>query len=276
MQETQNKPQLHISMLDMMCRCGIQFQRRYGARFGCWPSEEIIAPGIALLTGISVHRSVEENLKEKMKSKSLLPSEKIEAIARDEFMNLWQAGVMLTDDESLDVKTTLGSNLDQTIKLARLHSDNLAPFLNPVAIEEKFVINLNGYPYDLAGTKDIREVDGTLRDTKTKAMTPPEDAARTMQMAMYCLSEKVERKKLPPKISLDFLIKTKIPKLVIREAIPLMTWIDPLLQRVERAIEIIQTVKEGKQAFTPADPESWICQERYCGFSRTCAFWSGR
>jgi hypothetical protein len=97
-----------------------------------------------------------------------------------------------------------------------------------------------------------------------------------MQMGMYCLSEKVERKELPKKVCLDFLVKTKTPKLVIREAVPTMEWIDPLLQRVERAIEIIQTVREGKQAFTPADPESWICSKKYCGYSTTCRFASGK
>lgn len=274
MQETQ-KPQLTNSMLDMMCRCGIQFQRRYGARFGCWHTEEIIPPGIALATGISVHRSVEENLKEKMKSNNLLSAEQIETIARDEFMNLWQAGIMLTDDEAADVKRTLGDNLDQTIKLARLHADSLAPHIQPVAIEEPFVINLNGYPYDLAGRKDIRTEKG-IHDVKTKSVTPPDDAARSMQMAMYAMSEKIERGKLPDLVELDFLIKTKMPKIVIRMAKPSDAWIQPLLRRIEQMTKIIMAVKEGHIGFTPADPENWVCSKRYCGFSRTCPFWSGK
>lgn len=271
-----DKPQLHISMLDMMSRCGIQFQRRYGYRFDCWPREEILPPGIALATGISVHKTVEANFKRKMESQGLLLDRQAVAdIARDEFHNIWTAGMMLTEDEITDIKRTYGVNLDQTIALSLLHYDNLAPKINPVAVEEKFVITLKDYPYDLAGKKDIREKD-CLRDTKTKAASPPADAARSLQMAMYALSEKVAKRGLPKKVSLDFLIKTKKPKIEIREAVPDDSWIQPLFRRIERACEIIQSVKEGKGHFTPADPESWICSQAYCGYARTCPYWSGK
>jgi len=270
-----NKPQIHISMLDMMSRCGIQFQRRYGARFDCWHEEEILPPGIALVTGISVHKAVERNLKNKMETKSLLPRKEVASIAADSFYDLWDAGIMMTEDEAENFEKTRGTALDQTVKLSELHYDNLAPTIMPVAVEEKFVIHLNGYPYDLSGQKDIREKD-CIRDTKTKATTPPEDAARTMQMAMYALSEKIERKKLPARVCIDFLIKTKTLKNVTREAVPDSSWITPLMLRVERATEIIQSVKEGYGQFTPADPESWVCSEKYCGYAHNCPFWSGK
>lgn len=276
MQETQ-KPQLTNSMLDMMCRCGIQFQRRYGARFGCWHTEEIIPPGIALATGISVHKSVEANFKFKMADSEhrMLEPEEVEGVARDEFENIWQAGLLLTDDEAANLDNLYGSSIDMTVKLARLHYDNLAPHILPVAVEEPFVINLNGYPYDLAGRKDIRTEKG-IHDVKTKSVTPPDDAARSMQMAMYAMSEKIERGKLPDLVELDFLIKTKMPKIVIRMAKPSDAWIQPLLRRIEQMTKIILAVKEGHIGFTPADPENWVCSKRYCGFSRTCSFWSGK
>ena len=271
------RPQLHVSMLELMSRCGIQFQRRYGARFDCWHEEEIMPPGIALVTGISVHKAVEANLKNKIESKGqLLAREQIATIAYDEFQGIWMGGVMLTDDESVNTKKAFGSAVDQTVALALLHHDNLAPIINPVAVEEKFVILMgDGYPYDLAGKKDIREADA-LRDTKTKAATPPDGAARSLQMAMYAMAEKVAGRGLPSKVYLDFLVKTKTPKVVIREAVPEASWIQPLMHRIERAIEIIRSVKEGKGQFTPADTEHWCCSHRYCGWHATCPYWSGK
>jgi len=263
-------------MLDMMARCGIQWQRRYGARFGCWHEEEIQPPGIALVTGITVHKTVEANLRNKIETEgSLLPRGQIEELARSEFGTLWNAGMMLTESEAENVNKTFGAAVDQTIALSVLHHDVLAPQIQPLAVEEKFVIVLKGFPYDLAGMKDVREKDA-IRDTKTKAASPPEGAARSMQMATYCLAERVERGRLPAKVYLDFLVKTKTPKVVIREAVPDDSWIQPLLRRVERATELIESVREGKGAFTPADPEHWCCTQKFCGYAKTCPFWSGK
>lgn len=273
---TNSKPQLHVSMLDMLSRCGIQFQRRYGARFGCWHEEEIIPPGVALATGTAVHTAVEKNLRSKIENKGeLLPREEVAEIARDKFEEVWNGGMMLSEDEAVDPNATLGRATDQTVNLALLHHDNLAPLLQPLAIEEKFVIVLDDYPLDLSGQKDIREAD-RIRDTKTRAASPPKDAARSMQLAMYALSEKVARGSLPKAVALDVLVKTKTPKIITLEETPTDEWISPLLRRVKRATEIIQTVKEGKNAFAPADPENWVCSAKYCGYAQTCPFWSGK
>lgn len=273
---TNNKPQLHVSMLDMLSRCGIQFQRRYGARFGCWHEEEIIPPGVALATGTAVHTSVEKNLRNKMETKGeLLHREEVAAAARDKFEEVWNGGMMLSEDEAIDPDGTFGKSVDQTVSLALLHHDILAPQIQPLAVEDKFVIHLDNYPFDLSGQKDIRESD-CIRDTKTRAATPPADAVRSLQMAMYALSEKIERGKLPDEVRLDVLVKTKTQKIVTLRETPEDSWMNPLFRRVERATEIIQTVKEGKNAFTPADPDNWVCSAKYCGYAHTCPFWSGK
>ena len=183
---------------------------------------------------------------------------------------------MLTEDEAVNVNKAFGGAVDQTVALALLHHDNLAPIIKPVAVEEKFVILMgDSYPYDLAGKKDIREA-GAIRDTKTKAASPPDGIARSLQMAMYSMAEKVAGRGLPKKVYLDFLVKTTTPKVVIREAVPDESWIGPLHRRIERAIKIIQSVKEGKGQFTPADTEHWCCSRRYCGWHATCPYWSGK
>lgn len=271
-----NRPQLTASIMSMGFRCGVQMQRRFGARFDCWPKEEIEMPGIALATGISVHKSVEANLKRKIESEGqLLAREQVATIADDEFRGMWQGGMMLTEDESVNINKAFGSAVDQTIALALLHYDNLAPIIKPVAVEEKFVIEMPNYPYDLAGKKDIREADG-LRDTKTKAVSPPDDAARSLQMAMYSMAEIVAKRGLPKKVYLDFLIKTKSPKIVIREAMPDDSWIQLLMRRIEKMVKIIQSVKEGTGQFTPADPDHWCCSKKYCGYATSCPYWSGK
>jgi hypothetical protein len=269
------KPQLHVSMLDMAARCGIQLQRRYGARFGIGDKEEIIPPSIALITGIVNHTTAEKNLSNKMETGSLLSLENIKDMARDEFEGLWQGGLMLTDTESVNIKKTHAEAIDKTIALAGLHHTEFAPEVNPVALEEKFVIELEGYPINLAGQKDIVE-ENAIGDIKTKAQQPGENAAMTMQMGMYAMDFKLKKGEYPAKVFHQYLVKTKTPKAVYREAVPNDEWIKRMLHRVTRFIEVIDAVKSGKQAFMPADPESWICSKTYCGYATTCPFWSGK
>ncbi len=279
---TEPKPQLHVSMLDMLSRCGIAFQRRYGARFGVWHQEEIVPPSIALATGSTVHRSVEKNLRTKIETGALLPREAVADHARDEALALWHEGVILTDAEAVNVTRTQGDMIDQSISLALCHYDNFAPEINPVQVEEKFVVTLEGYPFDLAGTIDLRE-SKRLGDVKTKAATPAGNPAISPQMDMYTLGwysgslDKALSGTLPELVKIYALIKTKVPKAVPFEAVPEKIWLNRILARIERAIIIIETVKEGKAVFAPADPEHpFSCSARYCGYSRSCPFWSGR
>jgi hypothetical protein len=270
-----DKPQLHVSMLDMFSRCPIQFQRRYGARFGIWHEEEIVPPGIALVQGIAVHKSVERDLTTKMESGVLLPDEAIPDVTKDEFELNWGRGLTLTDEEATDIKKSKGDALDMAVALSGLHHSVLAPAIVPLALEERFVIALSGFPFDIAGTKDIRE-ERAIRDTKTKSASPPADVAKSMQMACYSISEKVERGAFPEKVYVDALVKTKIPKVVTHEAVPSDDWIQPFLRRMERFSEIIEAVRRGSQTLSAAPPDHWVCTKKFCGYATTCPFWSGR
>lgn len=272
---TSSKPQLHVSMLDMFSRCGIQFQRRYGARFGVWHEEEVIPPGVALVTGISVHKSVEGNLRNKLTTGQLLPAEQVRDLARDEFHRNYASGMMFTEDEAIDLSKTVGTAVDQTVTLAELHHGAVAPMIAPLAVEEKFVLNQTHFPFDLAGTIDIRTLAG-IRDTKTSTSSPPQDAAMTIQNAMYSLAHKVRSGSLPESVSNDYLVKTKTAKVEFRSAKPEPSWIERLMRRVERFATIVETVKSGKDCFSPAQSDEWQCSRRYCGFSATCPFASGR
>lgn len=270
-----NKPQLTVSMMLMGFRCWIQWQRRFGARFECWHEEEIIKPGIALATGIATHKAVETNLKNKLNCGELLQRDEVSTIALEAFDHIWMQGILLDEEEAMNPRKARGQAIDQTVQLSVLHHDMLAPKINPLAVEERFVITMDNYPYDLAGKKDIRE-DGVVRDTKTMARRPAADAPRSLQMAMYSLSEKVERGKLPDRVVIDALVKTKTPQLVVCEAVPQASWIDPLMRRIEQAMKIIESVKEDKGHFTPANPDDWCCTQKYCGYAASCPYWSGK
>lgn len=267
------RPQLHVSMLDQISKCGIQFQRRYGYRFGIWEKEEIIKPGIALITGSSVHASVENDLTNKIQTGQLLSSEAVADITRTAFECEWQGGVILDDDEAYDIAKTKDAAVDKTVRLSLLHHNELAPTVLPLEVEKKFVIKMVNFPLDLAGKMDIRE-ENAIGDVKT--MGANRATVQSDQMAMYSVAFKIEFGHYPETVYHQKLIKTKEPKAIVESMKPDESWINPLFRRIERFIEIMDAVKSGKQCLMPADPGSWICSRRYCGFADSCKFFSGR
>ncbi len=285
------KPQLHQSHLAMASKCAIQFQRRYGETYGIGPENEIVPPGVAQIVGSSVHKSVERNLTSIIEYGSPLSVEEVEAIARDEFNGGWSGGVLLKESEAENLDETQGKAVDQSVALAGLHFVHIAPTLSPVAVEEKFVIELLGYPFDLAGMIDVREefkgpfTEGPpaiirhIRDTKTAAQKPNEYDVKDTQLAMYSMAHEVLHGSLPDRVYLDALVKTKTPKHHILWAVPDSTWINPLKHRIERFAEVMESVRSGKIALLPCNssgPAAWVCSKSYCGYAETCKFWSGR
>lgn len=272
------KIQIHQSMIGMLYRCGEQFRRRYGARFGWAEKEEIIPPGVALITGIATHKSVERNLKSKIETGELLPIEAVKEVAYVEAAGLWTKEVTLNDDEVENKEKTREGSIDMSIALAGLHATELAPILNPKSVERKWVINLNDYPYDLAGTWDIEEEgsrhietekqSAIIRDTKTAAKSPVANAVHlSEQLTMYSLAKTVCDNELPPFVYLDTLVKTKTPKIIIQSARRTEHDHAVLMRRIERAMEIIE-----KGAFTPANTSDWICSSKFCGYFYSCPF----
>lgn len=272
-----NKPQLHSSMLDMLSRCGIQFQRVYGYRFGTWHREERIPPGIALILGQAIHITAGKGFNAKLEYGDLPSVDEIKEVAADEFKIQWTAQELrLSDEEAEDVTKTYGKSLDMAVKLAAVHNQILAPKVEPLAIEEPFVIDMPNYPINLAGQMDILEKD-KVGDIKTRANSTSQ--LLNSQTALYSLAFKINNDgKYPDEFYHDVLVKTKTPKGFRDPIKPTDKIVNPLLRRVERFIEIIEAVKAGHQAFTPADNMHWCCSKKYCGFAYdgSCPYWGGK
>lgn len=262
------KIQLHQSMIGMLYKCGEQFRRRYGARFGLNDREEIIPPDSAKIIGNSVHKTVESNLNAKIETGQLLTIEQVLDLARDVVEDYWQAEVFLQEEEAMDPKKTKGDCIDTSIALSRLHAMRLAPKLSPKSTERKWVIELVNFPYDLAGSWDVEEIDGTIRDTKTSSKTPAQGFVDTSeQLTIYSLAKKICDGQEAPSLFMDYLIKTKEPKLIIFKTHRTDAQRQMTLRRIERVQEIIQ-----KGAFTPANPGDWVCTPKWCGYYHTCPY----
>jgi len=256
---------LSPSQMNMLWRCGEQYRRRY-------VEGERIPPGVAALVGTGTHKSIEVDLKWKMRTGELLDEQQVADAARDGLNKAWEEGVMfLPEEKAQGEKKVRGAAVDQAIGLAKLHRGELAPTIEPVALEEKFIVPVNGSPVSLLGYIDIREPGG-IRDTKTKGRAPGQEEADTSeQFTSYAHAYKAQMGELPKKIYMDCLVKTKVPKVVTYETERTDQDLTVLQARFNQAYKIITA-----GLFAPTLRSNWWCSPKWCGYYDTCPYAKGR
>jgi hypothetical protein len=262
-----DKIQLHPSGLNMLYRCGVQYDYRYNQGIK-------IPPAVTMVVGTQTHKTVEMNLNSKIEKGELLPTEQIADAAATGMTEAWdtQEIAIDEDDKTKDLKQIKGESIDKTVRLSVLHAENLAPTLEPKAVERKWVLELPNYPFDLAGTIDIEEINGVIRDTKTAGKSPSADAADVSeQLSIYGMAKQVIDGEPPPLMYLDVLVDNKTPIVKTLETTRDKDQNMRTLSRMERAMQIIE-----KGAFTPAPADAWFCSRRFCGYHAICHYASGK
>ena len=233
-----------------------------------------IPPGVAAYVGTGTHASVEANLTKKKDTGELLPIEEVLTIAADSIRAEWQGEPpRLTDDErGVGEKAIQGRAVDMAISLAGLHHAAFAPKITPIHVERPWKLELEGFPFDLAGRLDVQEAHA-VRDTKTKGKSPSADAAhRSVQLTAYSLAVKTIDGVNPKELSLDFLVKTKTPKPVRVVSSRSDADYKVFLLQVEAMAKVIEA-----GAYYPTDSDNWICSKKWCGyFESTCPYGARR
>ena len=253
----------HISFtqLSMYLRCGEQYRRRY-------IEGEKIPPGIALIEGISIHKGAEEQNRFKLATHEDRPKKEVLEIVSSAFDDNLKSGVWLTTEEKQRKSQVLGEAKDETIGLAGLYCDEVAPPIIPDKIELPFNIPLDSIALDLVGRVDLVDSQGTLRDLKTASRKKPQNEIDlTDQLTIYALGYEYLFGNPPPHIALDVLVKTKQPKYQEAQTSRTHDDIDIFFRRMQA---ILEGIKKG--IFIPADPTHWCCSERFCGYWWTCPY----
>ena len=259
------KFQLHVSGLNMLSKCGVQFEKRYLRHL--WTPASV-----SMAIGTAVDASVTADLDAKIQTGELLPDSDVKDIARDALSSEWEKGIQVSEEDQEDAITpSKDGAIDASADLAGLHRTELAPRLQPTAVQWPWVLDIEDLPIQLAGTIDIREGMRSIRDTKTSAKSPVKTLADTsMQLTMYGLAVMAHEGMIPDTVALDYLVRTpkrKETKLVQLESSRTVADLPPLVERIHAAHRSIQS-----GIFTPAPVEAWWCSSKFCSYYRTCKY----
>jgi hypothetical protein len=249
---------IHQSTLNMALRCGEQFRRRY-------IEGEIIPSSIAASRGTALHKANEVNLKQKIATRVDLPVSDMLDAARDAYVANLRAGVFLAKEDVPRKNELLNEGLKQTLTLTGLYAQAVAPKIVPIEIEREFSIDV-GLEWPLAGRID-HEQDGVVNDLKTAGKSWSEGKINSeLQPVFYSLAHEREFG-VRPKFVYNILVALKTPKHQIQERTCTDTDYTALMAKLA---VFIKMVKAG--VFLPADPTSWACSPKWCGYHSTCPY----
>jgi len=277
-----NKPQLHQSHLALLYRCGYKFSLVVlnGER------EPQTTP---LIIGTGTHAANAKNLQNKIDKGSLLDKSIVEDVARDSFLAAWDnSPVVLNEEEKfLGMKRAKGAAMDQTIDCSKAYHYDVAPNIQPISVEKKFVIEAQGYDYDFAGQIDVDEDKKTpdketcpgetiigdgIRDTKTrKTNLGQQEVDCSEQYTFYALYKWLEsgKKKVPDFVAQDSIIKPTKTRAAYCVSHYSRREIKDFVVAFRRFNQACKIIRAGM--FTPASPSDYLCTPEFCGF-----FASGR
>lgn len=271
--EKKTKPQLHSSHLNMLWRCGEQFRRVV-------LEGDKEPPAFPMLVGSNVHEVAKRSLEYKVeRGGELMPTEQVLDLARDNFLKVWNDNpIVLTKEErERGLETVKGEGIDLSVDLARVYQAELAPRINPRpgGVERKFVIECEGFPFNIAGAMDVHEENTELRDLKFRVskMVSQNEVDTSEQLTVYSLAAYILDGVIPAKVWLDGVARTDgcAPRFKSVEGVRTVSDFISFRNRFERAVEVIE-----KEAFTPTSRSNWWCSERFCGFAAdgSCPFFN--
>ena len=194
-------PRQHVSVsqINTYTRCPAEYYFRY--------IEGVTAPlKPAMYKGSITHSGIEFNYRQKIDSRQDLPIEQVKEYTSAQF-----------DERAEEVEwdEDKGKAKDETLSLLELYHKEIAPSIQPVAVEERAEIAFVGKDYTLLGYIDVVDENGFIRDTKTTGRTPSEDVIdNNLQLAAYSLMYRTLKDKPETGVALDYLVSLKKPKVV--------------------------------------------------------------
>jgi len=261
---------IHQSTLSTFLRCGEQGRRRY-------VEGEKIPPGIAANRGTGVHAANEINLRQKIVSRTDMVLSDLQDAARDGFVHACtENGVYLPPEDLPAKKRLLNAALNDTIRCTEQYRATVAPLLQPVAVEEPFLIDI-GLGLPLGGRMDSQE-DDSVQDLKSTAKAWNENKIRAdIQDVFYTLAHEKTRG-VRPRFDYHVLIarRNKEGQPTSTDHQRFSTWpgereYEALIAKIKVLLHMLKT-----GTFPPADPSHWICSILWCGFFQTCRYTSGK
>lgn len=257
------------TQIGMFLRCARQWAYRY-------VEHRIQKPSGAMKQSGVFHSVAESNYRQKIETGQDLSEEEM----LDYFSTLFESEWEKEELMPFQPGESKGGFKDQGIDIVREHRLNIAPKVQPTAVEQKFELTLgqNDYSFTLTGRIDVIDFNGAIRDNKAMGRTPSqEEIDRDLQLSTYSLAHRVMLRHAHPELDLAELQKLVEPELTL-DAILKNKRPEARIFRTRRSREglrmhlntIGNIAKAIRADAFPRNPTGWWCSEKWCGYWKDC------
>lgn len=242
---------LSVSQLKMYLRCPLQYKFRYLDGL-------IIPPRSELTLGKSIHGTLEENYRQKIKTEIDLPLEYI----TDLFSDTWDKAVV---DTIFDEDEKPGKVKDDGIALLKSYHKIVAPKVQPVEVESEFNLPIEDEDYTLKGYIDLIDKNDLIIDHKTTKRSMRQDVIDSdLQLTAYSLAYRKVTGEKEKGLRFDVMVRTKVPKI---QQIPTTRSEEDIRRFLKRLVYVNKAIESG--IFYPN--ENFMCSR--CGYRALCKKW---
>tara|TARA_R100000700_G_C3178529_1_gene154301 strand:+ start:1884 stop:2696 length:813 start_codon:yes stop_codon:yes gene_type:complete len=252
------KPHLSPSSITQYLKCSAQFMFR--KLIGNKP------PSIALLYGKSVDEAINVDMEQKILTRKNLPMDDI----KDAFVTEWDENKDDTEFHSNDKPDALR---EIGINSVGHWSDTVAQDIQPKFVQKKLAVEFDDFDFDILQFADVITEDDVIIDNKTagRSVSKNKKSGRLviphdhrLQLTMYDLGYEVNESTKAKSLGLDYLIKTKTPK------VQQSRWM-PNQQDRQYVLGLMEHVANGvkKEVFIP-NRNNMMCSKRFCAYWQEC------
>lgn len=223
-------------------------------------------PTIKQGLGIASHEAYDADMTAKLATGENLPTNVVLDVFSTGYDAMWTEGFSQIKDEDEDP----GEAKDQQIKVVRKYRKDLAPLIDPIMVEQDFMIEVDGQLY--SGTLDLASVDRTIdkvkvRDWKNTAQKPSDTSRYVFGMIGYALGYRALTGDIEDEVQLDYLVRYKAKE---PGYFPVSSGGPVSPRSVQGFSSTLLEVRDSimKGSFFPAGLQNGACS--WCGFKTIC------
>lgn len=257
--EVQPEKALSHSAIGAFIRCGMVYYWRYikGVK---------APPAAAMGFGTSVHAALELNYDQKIHSHKDLPLDVVTDCFRDTWKDVARESVF--DPEKEENKDEM---LDEGVMMVEKYHAEVAPNIQPAAVESKFNINIPGLRRSITGYIDLIDDKDIVSDHKTSKKVPDSlTLQKSHQLTLYKMAFRQKHGRDPKGLRFDYLVRKSSKKTG--------KWVEihpmPVQRHAAHEHAFVETAKTVSNSIDAANffpnPDTFICSPMGCGYWSRC------
>lgn len=258
-----NKKHLSPSQINMFGRCESQWFFRYVEGLKK-------PPGSALLEGGAVDAGVSHNYHQKIDSFEDLSVDEVVDAYTTHFDDGKDNTLWLPDEKPVEIR-------EEGIGLLKTYQKEVAPTLQPATVQDEIYIPIEDFEYDIKGYIDVTTVDDMVNDVKTSKNSPPSKEGgfkpstrdHQVQLTIYSVGYEVKYGRPPKSLTIDYITKTKTPK-VCRAEVEVPASEIVLLQNTIGIIAHKVEVQGNDPMKYMPNRGHFLCSHKFCGYWAEC------